>query len=112
MAWTMSVPGWKKIFIWAKPWMLRDSTWWMLEMEGEEPFHLGGVHAAVGLHDVDDGQVEVGEDVNAQAQHGQAAADEEPRQRHDHGDGVPHCENNRVHWPTLHQFYFKFSSNL
>ena len=26
IAWTMSVPGWKKIFIWAKPWMLRLST--------------------------------------------------------------------------------------
>jgi hypothetical protein len=32
IACTMSVPGWKKIFICEKPWMLRLSTWWMPAM--------------------------------------------------------------------------------
>ena len=34
---------------------------------GEEPFHLAGVHAAVGLGHVDDRQVERGEDVHLHA---------------------------------------------
>ena len=82
----MSVPGWKKIFIWAKPWMLlrldvmdaADVEEVVLVVEGEQPFHLRGVHAAVGLDDVDDRQVEVGEDVDLHARQGQAAADEIP----------------------------------
>ena len=34
---------------------------------GEQPFHLGRVHAAVRLGDVDDGQVQVREDVDRHA---------------------------------------------
>ena len=30
-----------------------------------EPFHLGGVHSAVGLSDVDDWLIQVGEDIGA-----------------------------------------------
>ena len=44
---------------------------------GDQPFHLGGVHAAVGLGDVDDRQVEVGEDVDLHPGQGQAAAEDE-----------------------------------
>ena len=36
----------------------------ILVVVGDQPFHLGGVHAAVGLGDVDDRQVELREDVD------------------------------------------------
>ncbi len=46
----------------------------VLVVVGDQPFHLGRVHAAVGLGDVDDRQVQAGEDVDLHAVEGQTAA--------------------------------------
>ena len=42
----------------------RDIKKLILVIVGEKPLHLGWVHAAVGLGEVDDRQTEVGEDVD------------------------------------------------
>ena len=64
---------------------------------GEQPFHLRRVHAAVGLADVDDRQVEVGEDVDRHAVDRQAAGQRDRDHEHHHGHRPPHGEDDRVH---------------
>ena len=67
----MSVPGWNCSLISAAPWMILrldvldavDVEEVILVVVGDEPFHLGRVHAAVGLGDVERRHAEVGEDV-------------------------------------------------
>ncbi len=69
----------------------------VLVMEGEQPFHLRRVHAAVRLDDIDDRQIEIGEDVDLHPGQRQAAADQQARQRHHDRDGVPQRENKGIH---------------
>ena len=69
----------------------------VLVVVGEQPLHLRRVHAAVGLGDVDDGQVQVGEDVDRHAVDGQAAAQRDGDHEHHHGERPPHGEDDRVH---------------
>ena len=64
---------------------------------GEQPLHLGRVHAAIRLGDVDDGQVQVGEDVDRHAVDGQAAAEGDGDHEHHHGERPPHGEDDRIH---------------
>src|SRR5262249_47883295 len=68
----------------------------VFEVVGDEPLHLLGAHAAVGLGDVDDGGVEVGEDVGRHAVdgdeagqgHGEDADDDSVRVTESGYDGV------------------------
>src|SRR5213078_513640 len=69
----------------------------VLVIVGEQPFHLGRVHAAVGLGDVDDGQVEGGEDVHAAAPGGEGAAEDDGGDGHEDDVGVAQREANGVH---------------
>ena len=72
MAWAMSVPGWKiQLHQRHALDVLRldvvdaaDVEEVVLVVVGDQPFHLLRVHAAVGLADVDDRQIERGEDVD------------------------------------------------
>src|SRR5205823_9458106 len=73
----------------------------VLVVEGEQAFHLGGVHAAVGLHDVDDRKVEVGEDVDLHPPQGQTAPHEQPGQGDHDGDRSFESKVNRVHRRAL-----------
>ena len=83
----MSVPGWKYSFISGHALdVLRldvvdaaDVEEVVLVVVGDQPFHLLRVHAAVGLGDVDDRQVEGGEDVDGHALRGQQAGDRQGR---------------------------------
>jgi len=68
----------------------------VLVVVGEQTFHLGGVHAAVGLADVDDGQVQAGEDVDLHARQGEAAGEDEAGEGDEDGDGVAEGEDDRV----------------
>jgi hypothetical protein len=69
----------------------------VLVVIGDEPFHLRRAHPAIGLRDVDDREIEIGEDV------GPHPADGEPRrQRHGHGgdqdrDRAPQGGANQPH---------------
>src|SRR5207244_2125044 len=70
----------------------------------QQPFHLSGVHAAVGLGDVDDRQVQLGKDVDFHAGESQAASTDDGDDGHHDRDRVPQSENDRVHanhyWQT------------
>jgi hypothetical protein len=72
----------------------------ILVVVGQKPFHLGRVHAAVGLAHVDDRQVELWEDVDfhaAVAKQREPAADDDAN-HHDHdGNGMAKRELNGVH---------------
>jgi hypothetical protein len=69
----------------------------VLVVVGEQPLHLGRVHAAVGLADVNHRQVQTGEDVHLHAADGQDAAHYQADHRHHDGDGMPQREDNGVH---------------
>jgi hypothetical protein len=51
------------------------------------------------LHNVDDRQVEVREDIDLHPHQREAARDEESGEEHHDRDGVPHGEDGRVHQP-------------
>ena len=59
----------------------------ILVVVSEVAFHLRGVHAAVGLRDVDGGIADLREDVDRHALDGQQGAERDCDQRHHHGDG-------------------------
>ena len=69
----------------------------VLVIVGEQPLHLRRVHAAVGLGDVDDREVQVGEDVDRHPGHGQHAAQRDGDDEHHHGERPPHGKDDRVH---------------
>ena len=74
---------------WSIPFMYRKS---IFVIAGDQPFHLGGVHAAVGLGHVDDGHVQIGEDVGPHPQDGKEAAECDGDHRHHHGDRMPQAK--------------------
>ena len=61
----------------------------VLVVVGDQPFHLGRVHSAVGLGHVDDRQVEAGEDVDLHPCQGQAAPQDDGQDADHDGVGVP-----------------------
>jgi hypothetical protein len=61
----------------------------VLVIVGDEPFHLGGVHAAVRLGDVQRRHPEVGEDVARHALDREQAREHERDHEDDDGDGTP-----------------------
>ena len=69
----------------------------VLVVVGDQSFHLGRVHAAVGLGDVDDRHVQVGEDVGAHARGGEDAAQGDGDHGHHDGFGPVQSEIDRVH---------------
>ena len=69
----------------------------VLVVVGDQAFHLTGVHAAVGLSDIDDGEIEQGEDIDFHPTKGQSAACDESDHRHHDGNGAAQCELNGVH---------------
>ena len=76
----------------------RDVKKVILVIVGEQPLHLGWVHAAVGLGDVDDRQIQVGEDVDRHPCHGQRTAQHDGYDKHHDREGPPHGKGDRVHW--------------
>jgi len=69
----------------------------VLVIVGEQPLHLGGVHAAVRLGDVDDREVQVREDVDGHPEEGEAAPECDGDDEHHHGERSPHGEDDGVH---------------
>ena len=69
----------------------------VLVVVGEQPLHLGRVHAAVRLGDVDDGQIQVREDVDGHAVNGQAAAQDDGDHEHHDGERPSQGEDDRIH---------------
>jgi hypothetical protein len=64
---------------------------------GEQPLHLGRVHAAVGLGHVDHRQIEVREDVDRHPRHGQRTAEHDRHDKHHDRVGPPHGKGDGVH---------------
>ena len=58
----------------------------ILVVVSQVAFHLGGVHAAVGLRDVDGRIADLREDIDRHALDGQNGAQRDGDQRHHHGD--------------------------
>ena len=75
----------------------RDVEEVILVVVGEQPLHLGRVHAAVGLGHVDHRQVQVREDVDRHPRHGQDAAQDGGDDEHHDRERPPHGEGDRVH---------------
>ena len=89
----------------------RDVQKVILVVVGQEPFHLGGIHAAVRLGHINDGRVEVRENVYRHTSRRQVGpypvgkeirqrkerADKDSRNGHHHGERPPHRENDRIH---------------
>src|SRR5205807_7658214 len=69
----------------------------VLVVVGEQPLHLGRVHAAVGLGDVDDRQVEGGEDVDLGTAEGQVASPNQGDNSHQHRNRMAQCKNDGIH---------------
>src|SRR5438477_278537 len=68
---------------------------------GEEAFHLLRAHAAVGLGDVDDGRVEVREDVGLHAPGGDGAGQRQREGGDGDGVGAAEGEHDGVHGADL-----------
>ena len=58
----------------------------ILVVVGEVAFHLRGVHAAVGLGDVDGGIADLRKDIDGHALEREDGAERDGDQRHDNGD--------------------------
>src|SRR5258708_1375017 len=69
----------------------------ILVVEDEIAFHLRGVHAAVGLGDVDDGQVEFGKDVDGHSFHGKTRAQGDSQYGDENCEGPPQSEVDEPH---------------
>ena len=101
----MSVPGWKNSFIRDTPWTFFDFDVMdavdveevVLVVVGDQPFHLLRVHAAVGLADVDDRQVQGGEDVHLHPAEGQHAGEGDAGDQHHDRDRPAEGGGDRVH---------------
>src|SRR5207245_353652 len=64
---------------------------------GDQTFHLSRVQAAVGLRNVDDGQVKAWENVYLHTAQRQPAARDECNHRHHHGEGTAQSEFDGIH---------------
>ncbi len=69
----------------------------ILVIIGEQALHLPGVHPAVRLRHINDGQIEGGKDVYLHPRHGEAAADHDRGNPHHDGDRMTQCEDDGIH---------------
>ena len=70
----------------------------------EQTFHLGGVHAAVGLADVNHRLIQRREDIHFLAVTRQTGTDEQGDHRHEDGVRPAESEDDGVHAPSLREF--------
>ena len=69
----------------------------ILVVISEIAFHLGRVHAAVGLGDVDGGVADLREDIDRHALDGEHGAEGDGEERHDDGDGAGEGREDESH---------------
>jgi len=73
----------------------------ILVVVGQQPFHLGGIHAAVGLRNINDRQVQLGEDVDPHALHREHGATGKRDAGHDDRERVAQGKDDWIHGSVI-----------
>ena len=63
----------------------------------KQAFHLGGIHAAIGLANIKNGKVQRGKDINFDAGKGKQPCKDDTKYHDANGDGSSESKVNRVH---------------